>query len=76
MAATKVNFYVSENGDTWLLLKEDDILSVQHRPNAASGGEARIFELGAFLVQERHSPQNRALRDLIASLLDAPGRRP
>lgn len=62
-------FYTSENGDRWLLMSSgEDIVSVRHVPNAASGGEARMFEIGAFLVHERHSAQNQALRALISSL--------
>lgn len=62
-------FYTSENGDRWLLLSTDaDIVSVRHVPNAQSGGESKTYELGAFLVQERHTAQNQALRALISSL--------
>jgi hypothetical protein len=62
-------FYTSENGDRWLLLSdENDIVSVRHIPNASSGGQATDFELGAFLVRERHAAQNQALRALISSL--------
>jgi hypothetical protein len=61
-------FYTSENGDRWLLLAGIDIISVRHVPNAASGGDAKTYELGAFLIEERHSAQNRALRALISSL--------
>jgi hypothetical protein len=62
-------FYTSENGDRWLLLAdESDIVSVRHVPNASSGGQANDFELGAFLVRERHAAQNQALRALISSL--------
>jgi hypothetical protein len=61
-------FYTSENGDRWLLVTDDDIVSVRHIPNAASGGAGRTIELGAFLTKERHSAQNQALRALISSL--------
>jgi hypothetical protein len=62
-------FYTSENGDRWLLLSdEDDVVSVRHIPNASSGGQAATYELGAFLVRERHAAQNQALRALISSL--------
>lgn len=65
-------FYTSENGDRWLLLAgEDDIVSVRHVPNAASGGNEKTYELGGFLIEERHSAQNQALRALIASLTRA-----
>ena len=62
-------FYTSENGDRWLLRSgEDDIVSIRHVPNAASGGEDETFEVGDFLVKERRSAQNQALRALISSL--------
>lgn len=62
-------FYTSENGDRWLLLSsEEDIASVCHIPNSASGGDQETYELGEFLVEERHSAQNQALRALISSL--------
>ena len=61
-------FYTSENGDRWLLLAGDDIVSVRHIPNASSGGESKTYELGGFLIEERHSAQNQALRALISSL--------
>jgi len=62
-------FYSSENGDHWLLDCEDDVLSVRHQANEPSGGKVTIYDLGAFLVQQRHSPENRSLRQLIGTLL-------
>jgi hypothetical protein len=62
-------FYTSDSGDRWLLLSTDvDGVSVRHVPNAASGGESKTFELGEFLIQERHTAQNQALRSLVSSL--------
>jgi hypothetical protein len=62
-------FYTSENGDRWLLLAdEEEIVTVRHVPNAASGGNEKTYELGGFLIDERHAPQNQALRALISSL--------
>lgn len=62
-------FYTSESGDRWLLLSTDgDIVSVRHVPNAASGGESTSYELGEFLIRERHTAQNQALRALVSSL--------
>lgn len=29
-------FYTSQNGDRWMLVTDDDIVSVRHLPNAAS----------------------------------------
>ena len=62
-------FYTSENGDRWFLhSSEDDIVSVLHLPNTPSGGQGVTYELGAFLIEARHTPQNQALRALISSL--------
>ncbi|WP_173087675.1 hypothetical protein [Devosia sp. 1635] len=63
-------FYASENGDRWLLDCEDDVLSVMHYANEPSGGRVTTYDLGAFLVQERHSAENRSLRQLIGTLLN------
>lgn len=65
-------FYTSENGDRWLLLSGEDIVSVRHQPNAASGEAPKTFELGGFLIEERYSPQNQALRALISTLTRTP----
>ncbi len=62
-------FYSSENGDEWLLLCDGDLVLVRHQPNAASGGRARDIDLGAFLSREENTPQNRALRELLSSLV-------
>lgn len=64
-------FYTSEKGDRWMLVTDEDIVSVRHIPNAASGTAGRAIELGAFLTHERHSAQNQALRALISSLTRA-----
>ncbi len=70
-------FYTSENGDRWLLMSSgENTVSVWHVPNAASGGVGKSYDIGAFLMEERHSAQNQALRALISSLvrIDESGR--
>lgn len=70
-------FYTSENGDRWLLMSSgENTVSVWHVPNAASGGVSKTYDIGAFLMEERHSAQNQALRALISSLvrIDESGR--
>ena len=62
-------FYSSENGDEWLLVCDGDLVLVRHQPNAASGGRARDIDPGAFLSREENTPQNRALRELLSSLV-------
>ena len=68
VAGTRV-FYSSENGDEWLLVCSGDRALVRHQPNAASGGKARDVDLVAFLSREENTPQHRALRELLASLV-------
>jgi hypothetical protein len=64
--------YKSSNGDTWLLVRDDrELVAVEHRPNAASGGSISRKSLGKFLVENGSGPQGQELLQLIASLVDA-----
>jgi hypothetical protein len=69
MATVSRVFYSSENGDEWLLVSKGQRVLVRHHPNAASGGKGREVDLGAFLSREENTPQNRALRELLSSLV-------
>jgi hypothetical protein len=61
----------SENGDSWLLVRDErEIVAVEHRPNAASGGRISRKSLGAFLSGEGGNPESRALLQLVATLVD------
>ena len=64
----EVQFYASENGDQWYLLRESDSnrMRVRHRPNRASGGRPSIVEAADFL-EEGHGPQHEALLRLLAT---------
>jgi hypothetical protein len=63
-------FYSSENGDEWRLVRNDDgHVTIKHVSNIPSGGQVTTLELAAFLDHERHSPQNRSLHLLIATLV-------
>lgn len=66
MTSSERTFYTSENGDKWALVAEGDLVSVRHAANPSSGGHVTTYELGAFLIEEQHTPQNKALRRLIA----------
>ena len=57
--------YSSSNGDRWLLLKEADRLVVRHVPNPSSGGQSTQFDLEAFLLANRNSPQGMALIEMV-----------
>lgn len=66
-------FYTSENGDEWLLVRdENEVVSVVHRPNPPSGGQRHIIDLSTFLAQEPHSAQNQSLQRLLATLVAEP----
>jgi hypothetical protein len=66
MSTQDVVFYSSENGDDWLLIGGgSEVVTVRHRPNAASGGVSRDIGLEDFLSREQNTPQNQALRRLI-----------
>ena len=64
--------YKSANGDTWLLVRhERELVAVEHRPNAASGGSISQKSVGKFLVENGNGPERQELLKLIASLVDA-----
>jgi hypothetical protein len=63
--------YHSENGDQWLLCRDDDgRVFVLHKANVSSGGTAAKIELGDFLGRGKAGPEHQALARLIGSLVD------
>jgi hypothetical protein len=63
--------YHSENGDRWLLCRDDDgRVFVLHKANMSSGGTATKIELGDFLGRGKAGPEHQALARLIGSLVD------
>ena len=63
--------YHSENGDRWLLCRDDDgRVFVLHKANVSSGGTATKIELGDFLGKGKAGPEHQALTRLIGSLVD------
>jgi len=42
---------------------------IKHEPNAASGGDISLIEVGEFLVQKSHGPQHGELLRLIGTLI-------
>jgi hypothetical protein len=64
--------YHSENGDRWLLCRDDDgRVFVLHKANLSSGGTATKIELGDFLGRGKAGPEHQALARLIGTLLDS-----
>ena len=63
--------YRSENGDRWLLCRDDDErVFVLHKANVSSGGAVTKIELGDFLGRGKAGPEHQALARLIGSLVD------
>jgi hypothetical protein len=63
--------YHSENGDRWLLCRDDDgRVFVLHKANVSSGGPATKIELGDFLGRGKAGPEHQALARLVGSLVD------
>jgi hypothetical protein len=63
--------YHSENGDRWLLCRDDDgRVFVLHKANLSSGGTATKIELRDFLGKGKAGPEHQALARLIGTLVD------
>jgi len=62
--------YGSPNGDRWHLVREprSGRVFIKHEPNAASGGDISLIEVGEFLA-ENHGPQHGELLRLIGTLI-------
>ncbi|VXC94509.1 conserved hypothetical protein [Burkholderia sp. 8Y] len=69
MQADFHDVYSSPNGDTWRLrIRADAAPVVEHRPNAASGGQASEMSVEAFLSSDEATPQREALIVLLEQL--------
>jgi hypothetical protein len=70
MSSERREFYLSTNGDSWHLCRDQvhDVIVV-HEPNQNSGGRTSTIELGNFLRSENRGPEHQALRALIATLI-------
>jgi hypothetical protein len=71
MAYPQREIYHSENGDRWLLRRDDDgRVLVLHKANVPSGGTVTKIELGDFLGRGKAGPEHQALARLIGSLVE------
>jgi hypothetical protein len=68
MAITAEDFYRSSNGDRWQLIRDtaSGRAFVRHEPNLSSGGRVTDTEVDEFLNRTGSSPENLALRALLA----------
>jgi hypothetical protein len=72
MSDLQREIYHSENGDRWLLCRDDDgRVFVLHKANVSSGGTATKIELGDFLGRGKAGPEHQALARLIGGLVDS-----
>ena len=63
--------HLSQNGDRWLLCRDDDGRAfVLHKANVSSGGTATKIELGDFLGRGKAGPEHQALARLIGRLVE------
>jgi hypothetical protein len=64
--------YLSENGDRWLLCRDDGArVYIEHRANLSSGGKQTSIEIGDFLRAGRAGPEHQAFVRMIGSLVDS-----
>jgi hypothetical protein len=71
MSEQQREIYNSENGDQWLLCRDDDgRVFVLHKANVSSGGTETKIELGDFLGRGKAGPEHQALARLIGSLVE------
>lgn len=68
-------FYVSSNGDQWLLVGPPGTSQVEHRANSASGGAVSRIDVKTFMEGDRDSPERKALRDILAKTARSDQRR-
>jgi hypothetical protein len=70
MPSKEREIYRNENGDQWLLCRDDNQVFVLHRANKPSGGMLTHIALGDFLRKGNAGSEHQALVRLIGSLVD------
>jgi hypothetical protein len=70
MPSKEREIYRSENGDQWLLCRDDNQVFVLHRANEPSGGKLTHIELWDFLRKGNAGSEHQSLVRLIGSLVD------
>jgi hypothetical protein len=69
------DFYRSSNGDRWRLVRDTETgrRTVRHEPNLSSGGRVTETLVEEWLDRTGTSPENAALRALLATATVSPG---
>jgi hypothetical protein len=71
MPGLQKEIYHSENGDRWLLCRDENGRAfVSHRANVSAGGKVTSIEIGDFLGNSKAGPEHQALLRLIGSLVE------
>ena len=69
MSTHQRKIYLSENGDSWWLCREDGgRVYVLHEANLSSGGTTTKIEIGDFLSTGKRGPEHQSLLRLIGEL--------
>jgi hypothetical protein len=69
MSTHQRKIYISENGDSWWLCREDGgRVYVLHEANLSSGGTTTKLEIGDFLSAGKGGPEHQSLLRLIGEL--------
>lgn len=72
MSDNQREIYKSENGDSWLLCRDDaERVFVLHKANLSSGGTQTKIKLGDFLGRGKAGPEHQPLLHLIGGLVDS-----
>ncbi len=71
MSMAMRELYRSSSGDRWFLVLEhrSGRVFIRHEPNAASGGDTSLIEIGEFLTRN-HGPEHQELLRLIGTLTE------
>jgi hypothetical protein len=71
MTVSTREFYLSANGDRWLLARDPATgrVFIRHEPNLPSGGQVADIEIGAFLIAAGQGPEKQELLRLIGTLV-------
>jgi hypothetical protein len=69
MSTVQRKIYISENGDSWWLCREDGgRVYVLHEASLSSGGTTTKIEIGDFLSMGKGGPEHQSLLRLIGEL--------
>jgi hypothetical protein len=69
-ASQQRKIHQSENGDSWWLCQDGNVIFILHEANISAGGNVTKTELANFLVNNRGAPEHQALLKMIGGLTE------